>query len=97
MASGGPWPNWVVRGPTNGPGSRYYEILSDGTVRKYPVISINKSEVVNGLALTDDGRTYVTTADNRNHTWRFLSIGGPDKSEERRVGKECRSRWSPHN
>ena len=67
-------------GPTNGPGSRYYEILSDGTVRKYPVISINKSEVVNGLALTDDGRTYVTTADNRNHTWRFLSIGGPDQT-----------------
>src|SRR5689334_2809064 len=21
--------------------------------------------------------------------------GGPDRSEERRVGKECRSRWSP--
>src|SRR2546426_10838041 len=25
----------------------------------------------------------------------FLSINGPPRSEERRVGKECRSRWSP--
>src|SRR5229473_1742121 len=24
-------------------------------------------------------------------------VGGPDRSEERRVGKECRSRWSPYH
>src|SRR2546430_12049049 len=23
--------------------------------------------------------------------------GGPERSEERRVGKECRSRWSPYH
>src|SRR5258706_4677644 len=34
---------------------------------------------------------------------RFLNIGKPwpcphnDRSEERRVGKECRSRWSPYH
>src|SRR5687767_15571065 len=29
--------------------------------------------------------------------WRFLRQHGwrPERSEERRVGKECRSRWSP--
>src|ERR1039457_1858839 len=27
------------------------------------------------------------------HGWEF---GGPSRSEERRVGKECRSRWSPY-
>src|SRR5258706_13654497 len=28
---------------------------------------------------------------------RFASEGGQDRSEERRVGKECRSRWSPYH
>ena len=27
----------------------------------------------------------------------ILVIGGMDRSEERRVGKECRSRWSPYH
>ena len=26
-----------------------------------------------------------------------LSAGASDRSEERRVGKECRSRWSPYH
>ena len=26
-----------------------------------------------------------------------ISGGGPARSEERRVGKECRSRWSPYH
>ena len=26
-----------------------------------------------------------------------LCIGAADRSEERRVGKECRSRWSPYH
>src|SRR2546430_13635027 len=28
---------------------------------------------------------------------RYLSFTGPVRSEERRVGKECRSRWSPYH
>ena len=27
----------------------------------------------------------------------FCSTGIPSRSEERRVGKECRSRWSPYH
>ena len=27
----------------------------------------------------------------------FDPIANPDRSEERRVGKECRSRWSPYH
>jgi hypothetical protein len=64
-------------GPVAGPGSAYYEILADGTVRKYPEVALNKSEFVSGLALLDNGRTYITTEDNTNHLWRFLSISGP--------------------
>src|SRR2546430_15707932 len=29
--------------------------------------------------------------------WRFRAIAGAFRSEERRVGKECRSRWSPYH
>src|SRR5258707_12030000 len=28
---------------------------------------------------------------------RVLVVAGHDRSEERRVGKECRSRWSPYH
>ena len=27
----------------------------------------------------------------------FVAVQTPDRSEERRVGKECRSRWSPYH
>ena len=27
----------------------------------------------------------------------YISVGGEPRSEERRVGKECRSRWSPYH
>ena len=37
----------------------------------------------------DDG---FTSEQNRDITWRHLL-----RSEERRVGKECRSRWSPYH
>ena len=30
-------------------------------------------------------------------TRRIVSEGGKVRSEERRVGKECRSRWSPYH
>ena len=28
---------------------------------------------------------------------KYASDAGADRSEERRVGKECRSRWSPYH
>ena len=30
-------------------------------------------------------------------TWGNISCRVDDRSEERRVGKECRSRWSPYH
>src|SRR2546425_8775052 len=43
-----------------------------------------------------------TTGDNvvtySGHTDRVTDVSWlPDRSEERRVGKECRSRWSPYH
>ena len=47
---------------------------------------------------TDDGQTFQQqwgTAAN----WKLVSgeDDGNNRSEERRVGKECRSRWSPYH
>ena len=39
------------------------------------------------LALTEDGVMTYCTASEEN----------AERSEERRVGKECRSRWSPYH
>ncbi len=39
-------------------------------------------------------------AEAREHVRRFHELFftlSPDRSEERRVGKECRSRWSPYH
>ena len=33
----------------------------------------------------------------RGHNWRIAGVRGSIRSEERRVGKECRSRWSPYH
>ena len=38
-----------------------------------------------------------TTFTNYDATKLITPIGGVNRSEERRVGKECRSRWSPYH
>ena len=46
---------------------------------------------------------YVLTNDeisrmvDTNDEWIMTRIGVKERSEERRVGKECRSRWSPYH
>src|SRR5690554_8029691 len=49
----------------------------------------------------DAGATYITFhPEASNHIDRSLQLirdGGCKRSEERRVGKECRSRWSPYH
>ena len=34
---------------------------------------------------------------NDREAWRVAVYGVAKRSEERRVGKECRSRWSPYH
>src|SRR5690348_18496221 len=43
------------------------------------------------------GPGYRAVVRGRPRRHRFGRDHGPDRSEERRVGKECRSRWSPDN
>ena len=39
----------------------------------------------------------MTTADIESHMRELYDLEISDRSEERRVGKECRSRWSPYH
>jgi len=63
-------------GPMSGPGSHYTEVSSSGEVREYADIPLGAHEGVTGLALTDDGSTFVSTWDNSNRTWRLFQLGG---------------------
>src|SRR5690242_20964287 len=47
-------------------------------------LTANRAEQIKTLE-TDDGRV------------ELRAVTSPDRSEERRVGKECRSRWSPYH
>ena len=50
--------------------------------------SINGKEILKGINLTiRDGEVHALMGQN----------GAGKRSEERRVGKECRSRWSPYH
>ena len=44
-----------------------------------------------GLAVCLVGTGIFTSCDD------FFDLNPKDRSEERRVGKECRSRWSPYH
>ena len=43
------------------------------------------------------GSIYVKDESKRFLLNAFKGLGGRSRSEERRVGKECRSRWSPYH
>src|SRR2546427_11454731 len=49
-------------------------------------------------ALPDSPRFVINATDLQSGVlWRFMKPYSRDRSEERRVGKECRSRWSPYH
>ena len=48
-----------------------------------------------GVIESKRGKAYIIKINDKNKEKRFLIE--PIRSEERRVGKECRSRWSPYH
>ena len=58
----------------------------DATKRKLDNLHLTYIEVELTTEDNADARTYVTG-----------TLGYTSRSEERRVGKECRSRWSPYH
>ncbi len=55
------------------------------------------SEIVRPTRDGIHGREYISTAVDIGPKPSYLSFEGNKRSEERRVGKECRSRWSPYH
>src|SRR5206468_11868368 len=53
-----------------------------------PNILVKAGEENAGVVDIGDGWAVAFKIESHNH---------PSRSEERRVGKECRSRWAPHN
>src|SRR5260221_14259784 len=49
---------------------------------------------VDGLSVADLGISSVTTS---GEVFNLTKVSDFSRSEERRVGKECRSRWSPYH
>ena len=83
--------NWIPLGPS---------VQARGSAVGRPAVSGR----IPGIAIAPGGmRMYVATAcggvwrsDNGGVSWKS-TMDGFDRSEERRVGKECRSRWSPYH
>ena len=53
-----------------------------------------------GTRIDDPRRGEVTIGSltaNASYTFKMVAVNESSRSEERRVGKECRSRWSPYH
>ena len=53
-------------------------------------------EIIIGIGINENKNTYFPI-EKREEMIRNLYKDNPRRSEERRVGKECRSRWSPYH
>ena len=49
------------------------------------------------ISEADSGSSALALMSENDFDILFVDIGLNDRSEERRVGKECRSRWSPYH
>ena len=69
----------------------YHRGVLDRASRGMPMISITRKPMDLGLNLLD------TDTPGYTNIYRQMLRGAKVRSEERRVGKECRSRWSPYH
>ena len=49
------------------------------------------------ITVTDNAASGPTTQEDSQHNADIVVVPNEERSEERRVGKECRSRWSPYH
>ena len=61
--------------------------------------TVNEKRAINGLNLNLSPGDFVTVigGNGAGKSTMLNLIAGVFRSEERRVGKECRSRWSPYH
>src|SRR2546428_13853337 len=70
-------------------------VVHDASGAVIPGVSVTAKHIDSGLTRT------VNTSETGNYSIPSLPVGAyeltAERSEERRVGKECRSRWSPYH
>src|SRR5690554_585936 len=79
---------------------RLTQAISRRLPREAPVVQLDVTDAEDLAALADRVREHVEALDGVVHSIGFAPqsvMGGNFRSEERRVGKECRSRWSPYH
>jgi len=100
-------PAFGVTGPTPGADAGFHLFNGDGTGTDIVTLRVNGATVLKNVVVPI---SYTVNADCTG-TLTVLVPGGPSfgmfiapngeaiatRSEERRVGKECRSRWSPYH
>src|SRR5256885_16360760 len=78
----------------------YFRAVDDtfSTYKEHSEIAkINRGEL-GEEAYSDDMKTILAVSEQtRQETRGYFDIRHNGRSEERRVGKECRSRWSPYH
>ena len=73
--------------------------MSDSTLHIGTLASNNVNNIVNDTSKYDEYKEKVKELEKELQTRKdtFEKMTEPLRSEERRVGKECRSRWSPYH
>src|SRR2546426_7220580 len=70
---------------------------SDLEIERLPVVRSARPKGLDLLFEGGDERALRGEVEEQMLTQDQLSVGEMSRSEERRVGKECRSRWSPYH
>ena len=74
------------------------EIFQKNTAEDYLKAAIDTAEWIDTLAIkTEYGRIWQALPEGQDGYREDVPLFTPKRSEERRVGKECRSRWSPYH
>ena len=76
------------------PGNYKVLFLQGGASTQFAAVPLN---IGNGSGIVDIIGTGMWTNKAEAEAKKFCKVNVVDRSEERRVGKECRSRWSPYH
>ena len=66
-------------------------------MKLYKFKSLEGDGLLHSLDMIVNERIYLSTCDSKNDPYEGSWYQKESRSEERRVGKECRSRWSPYH
>ena len=74
-----------------------YYLVFDGYASQNTLKNVYDYDNSDFIDYLTDKNFYVAKQSHSNYIQTYLSMNASLRSEERRVGKECRSRWSPYH